>query len=705
MLDITKNFKVIVPKNWTPKQKGDFWEKTVADLFRQLRLEVSERISFTGSEIDVLAENKETNERAFIECKFYTKGTISAEVIDKLLGKAYRKNTKKVYLACSAEFGGDAKGVIKELKEEYQDPNYYGIRAEFWGPEKLAEVFMDIKSIKLPDWNKYHISKFNTATLLVTPSEILWVVEEISEGTTSRAVIFPTKEDQEITNIEELKSDFNSNDFLSGLPIIDSKTIQKESLKIPTVSVSELTQEVVSQMGKAESFDDYSRPCNPNYFVGRKELKDKFWQFVKNVKDAKTSTRIVAFSGNSGLGKSSLVIKLEAESRDKYNDFYLYQVDVRSAQSSLFVLRALQKAIQKSIDDNFINLPGHKVQFGGLEQPFFNDHSLNKIIEQLRSNNRVLIIFFDQFEHLFTTKPLFGVYERFQKLAYEIDELEENIILCFCWRTGIMIPDGHKAYHLWHNLEDKIEKFEVKKFADKESEELLKQFNLEDNTLQEWLIEHCQDLPWLLKKTCSHISKKPKLKSSFKSQIDIKKLIKKLFDQDYDKCTSPKQKKCLKYLAENTIIDKTKLVDQFGYDIVNYLEDKRLIISSGLNYTVYWDLFREYLAEGKLPEIHLDFDYIPKYNINKPLEVFDLIASKGAEGIKYTEILKLKNKIPQGTLKNIRDDLRRLGLVEYKSPILKINSDLLGKTDSDSEIANYLANILNEHIVIKEIYQ
>ncbi len=130
-----------------------------------------------------------------------------------------------------------------------------------------------------------------------------------------------------------------------------------------------------------------------------------------------------------------------------------------------------------------------------------------------------------------------------------------------------------------------------------------------------------------------------------------------------------------------------------------------MIISSGINYTIYWDLFREYLAEGKLPEIHLDFDYRPKNMIDKPLEIFDLIASKGATGIKYTEILNLKNQIKQSTLKNIRDDLQRLGLVEYKSPILKINSDLLGKTSSDSEIANYLANILHEHIVIKEIYQ
>ncbi|NEP91229.1 MAG: restriction endonuclease [Okeania sp. SIO2C2] len=234
--DIQTKFKVVIPIDWDNNKKGTFWEKTVADLFRQQRLEISPRIRFTGSEIDVLAKNKETNERAFIECKFYEKDTISAEVIDKLLGKAYRNNIKKVYLACTTEFGKEAKGVIEEEQQKYQNANYDGIRAEFWGPEKLAQVFMDIKSIKLPDWNKYNIGKVNTATLLVTSSQTLWVVEEIGEEAIPiRAIVFPTKEDQEITNLEELKSNFKNNGFLSGLPIIDSKTIQKKSLKIPTV--------------------------------------------------------------------------------------------------------------------------------------------------------------------------------------------------------------------------------------------------------------------------------------------------------------------------------------------------------------------------------------------------------------------------------------------------------------------------------------
>ncbi|NET41256.1 restriction endonuclease [Okeania sp. SIO2B3] len=706
--DVTTKFKVIVPKDWSKKNKGDFWENTVANLFRQQRWEVCERISFTGSEIDVLAKKIETNEKAFIECKFYAKGTISAEVIQKIWGKADIEDCNRLFLACTSEFGQDAKGVIERVKEKYKDPKYAGVRAEFWGPEKLAEVFMDIKSIKLPDWNKYNIGKVNTATLLVTPLQNFWVVEEIGkEGTPVRAIICPTKEDEVIKNIERLESDLKNHDLWSGIQIIDSNTIQKESLNKSTASTVKSTLEVVSQMGKADSFDDYSRPCNPNYFVGRENLRKQFWEFVKNVKYSQTSTRIITFSGNSGLGKSSLMLRLEKECFNQdNNNFYLYQVDVRSAQGPLFVLSAIQKAIQKSIEDGFINLPDHQVEFGSVEQPLFNNSSLKKIIELLKSENRVIIIFFDQFEQLFTKESLFCVYERFQKLAYEIDELKENIILGFCWRTGIMIPDGHQAYHLWHNLEDKIYNLGVEKFGQKESKELLKQFNkLKGDTLKKWLIENCHDLPWLLKKTCSHISKEPKLKSSLTSQIDIKKRIKKLFDQDVDKCTAPEQQKCLKYLAENTIIDKTELVDKFGYDTVKYLEENRLIISSGMNYTIYWDLFREYLAEGKLPEIHLDFDYRPKNMIDKPLEIFDLIASKGATGIKYTEILNLKNQIKQSTLKNIRDDLQRLGLVEYKSPILKINSDLLGKTSSDSEIANYLANILHEHIVIKEIYQ
>jgi len=64
---------------------------------------------------------------------------------------------------------------------------------------------------------------------------------------------------------------------------------------------------------------------------------------------------------------------------------------------------------------------------------------------------------------------LFCVYELFEKVAHEFDSLKESIVLGFCWRTGILMPDGHKAFHLWHELKDKRLELEVKDFSQEES--------------------------------------------------------------------------------------------------------------------------------------------------------------------------------------------------------------------------------------------
>ena len=116
--EITKTAKVIVPENWDNNRKGIFWEKLVADLLRKRGWVVNERIKFTGMEIDCLAENPETHQKAYIECKFFHKKLIDSDVIDRLLGKAGRLNVTFAYLFSTTEPGADAKGIIYEEKEK-----------------------------------------------------------------------------------------------------------------------------------------------------------------------------------------------------------------------------------------------------------------------------------------------------------------------------------------------------------------------------------------------------------------------------------------------------------------------------------------------------------------------------------------------------------------------------------------------------------
>lgn len=699
-------FKVIVPKNWSNDTKGKFWEDIIAELFQQQRWETTQRISFTGSEIDVLAEKKGTFEKAYIECKFNT-SKIQSEVIDKLIGKAYRRGINRVFLVCTGDLGSDAKGVRRELEKQYQDPTYNGVKVEFWERQDLAEIFMKIRSIKSPNLQDLAIGSVKTATLVLTPEQTVWVLEEIGDqGLPTRAIIFPTSENEKI-DLDKLKIYFGDNDLWRDIEIIDIQSFKKDKSYQKNIQ-TELEFEVVSSISCADTFNNSSRPCNPEYFVGRDSLKKDFWKFIKNVQKGNNLTRIICFSGPSGLGKSSLVLRLEADCQKAgYENFYLYHADVRSARNSLFVFSAIKIALQQAIDRDFINLSNHKVIIESIEQSLISNTSINLVLEELKRSNKVIIIFFDQFEEIFTKESMWSVYEVFEKVAYEIDSLKENIILGFCWRTGIVMPDGHKAYQLWHGLSDKREEYLMSKFLEKESNQLIKQFqsHLKYPEIKKWLLKSGQGSPWLLRKLCSDIY------NQFFSEEDVATFsgdqidIKKIFDNDLERyINTPQQDTCLKYIAKNAPLPMSEVIETFGSDVVENLEINRLIIRTGANYTIYSDIFKEYINDGKLPII--TFNYRAKNNVCSALDALDLIlASEHQEmdSLTLLNLIKRQKQISELTLKNIREDLKGFGLIMYQDKILKANKNFNLKTDYD--IANYLEEKLYNHAVLNEVYK
>ena len=444
------------------------------------------------------------------------------------------------------------------------------------------------------------------------------------------------------------------------------------------------------------------------------DLQEKFWEFVQNVIEGKTDTRIFCFFGRSGLGKSSLVLKLTKDcfQKNQYKETcYLYHVDVRSAsfKSTFFVVSAIQKAIQKAIDDGFIELPGHRISIESTEKPLFKNNSIELAIEKLRLNNRVIVIFFDQFEYLFTREQLSCIYEFFEKIAHEVHSLKENIILGFCWRIGIIVPDTHKAYHLWHSLADKRRDVEVKEFIPEEAEALLKQFEHHlrelgqplEGRLKRWLLDHCPGFPWLLRKLCGDIYKQILSQSDIPDQVDIKQVdIRRLFEKDLEMYVpTGKHEACLKYIAARSLVGMNELVEKFGVDVLQSLEEPRLVIRTGMNYTICWDIFREYVLEGKVPTIPLS--YRPRNKVTVVLEVFKIFKQERKTEISFSELLRLSKK-KKDILENIIYDLANFFQFTYKHKKITAQDELLNL--DDQQLADYLAKQLESHVVVIEVY-
>lgn len=705
---ITKIAKVIVPDNWDNNQKGQFWENLVADLLRQRGFHVIERIEFTGMEADCLAEHSETHQKAWVECKFKTKQktTIESDVIMKLLGTAFRKEVTFAYLFSTSEPGSNARGVIHEENEKNKYQPDRKPKLVFVGPKEIVQWFIDFKGVTVPELNRNNIGIVKSLILIINPDKIFWVAEELKNNEVNRVIIFPVSKQKKI-NFNEILAEFSKLNLWQDQEIVDGTQINKQT---PRKSNNiKIEQEKVTSIGCGEHFEHYQRPCKPEYFVGRKDLREKFLNFLQDVRDEKTSTRIVCFSGQSGLGKSSLVLKIEEDcSQAQYeNNFYLYHVDVRAAKSAFFVISAIKAAIQKAIDDGFIELPNHTILIESLEQPLLYIKSIKTALDKLKSSRRVLVIFFDQFEEILTKEALFPLYELFENISHEVNSLKENIVLGFCWRTGITMPDGNPAYHLWHGLKDKRIEFEIKNFSRLESTKLLDQFDiylnklknsrLLDNKAKDWLLEYCPGFPWLLRKILGDIYNHSLSKSEFcpKRQIDIKNL----FEKDLEKyITTGEEVACLKYIAQSSPVSMHEVIDKFGNNIVKNIEDNRLIIRAGINYILYWDIFREYILEDKLPIIPVT--YRPRYRINTVLDTFNIIIQQKTKEIALPELKKLsKSK----DINSIILDLKNFDLIDVpENNIIKIKPLLVNS--GYNEIANYLAKQLEEHIVTQELY-
>jgi len=64
-----KQIKIILDPEISESQRGDFFEALVRHIFETQRYDITQRVNFTGMEIDLIAKHKDRSEIAYIECK------------------------------------------------------------------------------------------------------------------------------------------------------------------------------------------------------------------------------------------------------------------------------------------------------------------------------------------------------------------------------------------------------------------------------------------------------------------------------------------------------------------------------------------------------------------------------------------------------------------------------------------------------------
>lgn len=692
MNKLIDSLELIVSDKATTTEKGQLLESLGREVLNILQYNVEEAVRLTGIEVDLLAENRISGEKIFVECKAH-QNNLSADVFTKLIGNIFVKGVSSGWLFTSGPLSKDAKGFCEEWA---QKPLEQRKMLNIYTADKLIQLLVNSGKIidpkKLYKDNKYNFSEENI--LLITDYGRFWALKimHVSAGVPYGVILYDAENGNLILDKETINSVMKLPSSVAELDVITSDT------KVNNIALNEISEEInnISIVTGGDQWADY-RPSRPKDFVGREDLFPEIFKFLGTVMEEDTNTRLLAIKAPSGWGKSSVLLKLVSKSKGKQykTKYFLHAVDVRTAISNRYGEFSLLSSIHTAIEEGFIKKPINEVVITNTVTPLIGD-GMTEVLKSLKEENKVLVLFFDQFEEIFSKQDLADLFKKIKELALAIDSARENIVLGFAWKTDGTTPTDHPAYYMWQSLSDRRREFQLSTFTPKEMQKALNIFSRElgetlNQNLKKYLIDHCQGYPWLLKKLCIHVYS---LISTGIEQSEIvgKGLdIESLFERDLSELTGS-EVACLKKIASESPADFFKVDQDFGHETLHSLLNKRLIIRKGHKLILYWDIFRDYVLHGSVPKIRIT--YIPQVNFNRYNDLLELLFTE-----KKMTIQSIADSLNIGVSAsdNIVRDMVMFGNVSRQNEVITLLQET--ELESISKVYDFFYN----HIVLKTI--
>ncbi len=660
--------EVVCRANDSTKDKGDLLESLATDLLTAQSYKVINEIRVTGAELDLLCQHEISGKQIYVECKAQA-GNIGAPILRQLAGTVDAYEYSEGWLISTADFGKEAKGFAEMWK---QKPIEKASKLSFYTPHIIVQSLKKASVVCDPPIS----SAFEFAgsaeavgewTLVISPFGRFWAAYTLKGGAPHGVIFFHAKSGARISDIETLH---NIKTLESVLCDYDVYIGVDSSKGVKGTTDTALPNVVEVQTG--ESWDDY-RPARPQDFIGRDEAQKQILAFLDKARTTNDATRIFAITGNSGLGKSSLIAKVRDRARNnRYNKkLFVFAIDMRGARSPAYISASLTKCLESAQAAGF----GKKQSFQ-LTNPStpLSSPSISDYLESVKAEGKFICLIFDQFEELYSKPDLFNVFTAAKDLMIDVVSFKGAIGLGFAWKTDSTTQQDHPAYHIWHELSDHRKVFKLNSFDKGEIAKAITAFERQVEFKLPAEVRHqishsSQGFPWLLKKLCIHLYENRDRQNGTNSTL-LELDVKTLFDSDLQSLDG-KELASLRHIAANAPADWSEIIEISGVATVNALVAKRLVIKSGDRLNVYWDIFRDYLLSGSVPVV--PFNYIPASDITAMVKVGQTLdRSKFSTSEDIAKTTELKER----TVWNIGADLVLFGVAERLGTTFKLHRDM-----------------------------
>ncbi len=670
---MVSEIKIILEDGASNKAKGNCFEGLIRNLLSLHHYNVRGNINFSGMEIDLVADHKHNKESLYVECK--AKEKVSSDELTKFAFNVGFKKVDKGYFYRTQEIESQAGALLREIKER---PEYKNLT--FFEPDEIIQMLIDGKMVYEPN---AQLSTFIVSKKILAVSYIgdflIYLINESNVLPTKFIVINANQNDKEVSRdtVDILKKRIPE---ISTLTLIENPINYKK-----TVVESNIEQilDAISEVQESENWYDYlPASADKKHFVGRDDIRTNIFTYFKEIREGETQKRIFYLNGKSGWGKSSLVLEIKDRCQNKHykKKFYSLAIDTRSAISDNFVALSFKKIINSAINNEFIkkSIFDEEITFSSTND-VLSSESIRTVLSNLKLENKFLVLIFDQFEDVFRKKDFF---KTFYKFLSDVTDKKPNLIVGFSWKSDFFIQSDDPSYHLWQQAKEQAREFTISEFGEKEIDGIIKQLEgsvgVVDKGVKDRIKESSQGLPWLTKKLCIHIFDQIQSGLTKEKLIESNLNIIDLFRKDEERLSS-KELKGIKLIAkrayDGSFFDETEVGDIIESETISSLLHKRLIIRSGANYNIYWDIYRDYLVTTTIPII--GESYLLRQGVNLCLEVFLLFEANNSETLD-----SLLQKHPKGisseTLYNILIELRNLGIIQKNEDSYRLNNDVNG---------------------------